>query len=70
MKFENTFKCLLWIFPITIMPLVGVAVAEGFIRYGFFGGLGVITLFGVVVMASLGLYQDFQVKAREDAERN
>lgn len=70
MKFENTVKSLLWLVPISIMPLVGVGIAEAFIRYGFFGGFGAIAVLGIVVMGSLGLYQDFQVKAREDEKRN
>lgn len=70
MKFENTFKCLLTVVPISVTPLAGIGIAEAFIRYGFLGGMGALAVMAVVAMGSLGLYQDFQVKAREDAKRD
>ena len=70
MKFENTFKCLLAVVPISVAPIAGIGIGEAFIRYGFLGGMGAIALMVVVIMGSLGLYQDFQVKAREDAKRD
>lgn len=70
MKFENTIKCLLAVVPISVAPLAGIGIAEAFIRYGFLGGMAAMALMALVVMGSLGLYQDFQVKAREDAKRD
>ena len=70
MKFDNTFKCLIVAVPISATPLVGIGIAEMFIRYGLIGGMGSISLTALVVMGSLGLYQDFQVKGREDAKRD